>query len=114
MPCPLPRMPMKAHCACRLASSVPPRAEAEDSVSVIGYAAPTGFWMCVTQVRRFATGCTLEEGSHGELLTAADTTLITPLLDTTPVSGFEVRLRLTEMVRSPLWVSTHPQHSVSC
>ena len=43
MPCPLPRIPMNAHCACKLASSVAPRADAEDSVSVIGYAAPTGF-----------------------------------------------------------------------
>ena len=47
----------------------------------------------MTQTRRLDLGLTFEVGSHGELLTAAETTLITPLVASTPVSGFEVRSR---------------------
>ena len=81
---------------------------------MIGYAVPTTFWMWVTQARRFAVGFTLAVGSHGALFTAAETILIMPLFETFPVSGFEVRSFFTDKVRRPLWVSTHPQHSVSC
>src|SRR5215475_13567171 len=105
---------MNEHCACRFASSVAPSVESEDSVSVMGKAPPTGFWRCVTQTRRLGFGATFALGSHGELFTAADTTLITPLFEITPVSGFDVRLLRTDSVRKPLCVSTHPQHSAIC
>src|SRR6266481_2211491 len=49
-----------------------------------------------------ALGDTFPVGSHGELLTAAETILITPLVDLTPVSGLDVKSRLTDKVRSPL------------
>jgi hypothetical protein len=41
-------------------------------------------------------------GPHGELLTAAEMILITPLVDLTPVSGLAVKSRFTDNVRSPL------------
>jgi hypothetical protein len=43
-------------------------------------------------------GVTFEVGSQGELLTTGDTTLITPFLETTPVSGFPVSWARTEYV----------------
>src|SRR5208337_1090854 len=105
------------HCACRFANSVAPRVESENSVSVIGYAVPTTFWMWVTQARRFAVGFTFGNGSQSSgaaTFNGAEMILIIPLFEITPVSGFEVRSFFTDKVRRPLWVSMHPQHSESC
>src|SRR5271165_5945387 len=114
MPCLLPKMLTNEHCACRAASSVAPSVESLNSVSVMGYAVPTLFWMWVAHSRRFAVGVTLVVGSQGAALTAAATILMTPVIDFFPVSGLEVRSVLTDHVRRSLWDNTHPQHSVSC
>src|SRR5271157_4518904 len=39
-PCPLPKMPINAHCDCRFASSVALRGASRNAVSVIGYSVP--------------------------------------------------------------------------
>src|ERR1019366_8527546 len=70
--------------------------------------------MWVPHARRVGVGVTFAVGSHGELLTAAATSLISPLLETAPVSGLLVRFFETENVRRPSGVKMQPQHSLIC
>src|SRR5271165_6742145 len=70
--------------------------------------------MWVPHARRDGVGVTFAVGSHGELLTAAETTLMSPWLTTMPTSGLLVRSFVTENVRRPSGVVTQPQHSSIC
>src|ERR1019366_2243248 len=70
--------------------------------------------MWVPHARRVGVGCTFAVGSQGELLTAEETILMSPLLETTPVSGLVVRFVLTSNVRRPSGVVMQPQHSLIC
>src|SRR5271166_3532907 len=70
--------------------------------------------MWVAHARRDRVGVTFAVGSHGELLTAPETILTSPLLTTMPISGLLVRSFVTENVRRPSGVVMQPQHSSSC
>src|SRR5271157_1501439 len=54
MPCPLPKMPMNAHCDCRAESSAPLRGASRNGVSVIAYGPED--WTWVAHARRSGVG----------------------------------------------------------
>src|SRR5271166_4724681 len=70
--------------------------------------------MCVAHARRDGVGVTFAVGSHGELLTAPETILMSPVLTMIPINGLLVRSFVTEKVRRPSGVVMQPQHSSNC
>src|ERR1700733_1797084 len=69
--------------------------------------------MWVTQERKAAVGCTAVGSGQAPETGMVETTLITPVVRVTPVSGLLVRFASIDKVRNPYGVSKQLQHSLS-
>src|SRR5215467_2799862 len=69
--------------------------------------------MCVTQACTVGIGPRVTGRGQTPPIGLVETTLITPELNVTPVSGLLVRSTLTDRVRKPSGVSKQLQHSLS-